>query len=63
MINLATELLAALDAGQRVHSIVGRHPAFTWDDAYAISAELVKLRRARGEKTVGRKIGFTNRNI
>lgn len=44
-------------------SIVARVPAFGWDDAYAVSAELIKLRRARGEKTIGRKIGFTNRNI
>ena len=63
MNNIAQELLAALDAGHTVPSIVARHPAFNWDDAYAISAELIKLRRARGEKTVGRKIGFTNRNI
>jgi len=60
---IAHELLAAWDNGQIVPSIVSRHPAFGWDDAYAISAELVRLRRARGEKTVGRKIGFTNRNI
>ena len=28
-----------------------------------MSAEILQLRRARGEKMVGRKIGFTNRNI
>ena len=59
----ADELLAAWDAGRIVPSIAQRHPAFNWDDAYAVSAELIKLRRARGEKTVGRKIGFTNRTI
>ncbi len=63
MKTLAAELLAAWDSGQFVPSIVARHPVFSWDDAYAVSAELVRLRRARGEKTVGRKIGFTNRNI
>ena len=60
---IAQELLNALDSGQLAPSIAARHPAFHWDDAYAVSAELIKLRRARGEKTVGRKIGFTNRNI
>ena len=33
------------------------------DTAYDISAEMLKLRRAKGEQVVGRKIGFTNRNI
>jgi 2-keto-4-pentenoate hydratase len=61
--SIAQELLTALDRGQTIQSVVARHPQFNWDDAYAISAELIKLRRARGEKTVGRKIGFTNRNI
>ncbi len=60
---IAEELLAAWDAGRIVPSIAAREPAFNWDDAYAISAELINLRRARGEKTVGHKIGFTNRNI
>ena len=63
MNNIAQELLSALDAGQLVPSILVRHPAFNWDDAYAISAALIKLRRERGEKPVVRKIGFTNRNI
>ena len=35
----------------------------TVEDAYAVSAHILKLRRARGERVVGRKIGFTNRNI
>ncbi len=63
MHNIAQELLSAWDSGQLVPSILARHPAFNWDDAYGISAALIKLRRERGEKTVGRKIGFTNRNI
>ena len=60
---LANELLTAWDQGRIVPSIAARFPAFNWDDAYAVSAELIKLRRARGENPVGRKIGFTNRNI
>jgi 2-oxo-3-hexenedioate decarboxylase len=60
---IAQELLTAWDDGCVVPSIAARHPAFNWDDAYAVSAEITRLRRARGERTVGRKIGFTNRNI
>jgi 2-keto-4-pentenoate hydratase len=40
-----------------------RHAEFDWDAAYDVAAEIVELRRARGERPVGRKIGFTNRNI
>lgn len=59
----AVELLAAWDEGRIIPSIAAREPKFDWDDAYAVSAEIIRLRRARGETTVGRKIGFTNRNI
>jgi 2-keto-4-pentenoate hydratase len=61
--DIARELLDALDRGGTIPSVVARHPGFGWDDGYAAAAGLVKLRRARGERTVGRKIGFTNRNI
>jgi 2-oxo-3-hexenedioate decarboxylase len=60
---IARELLAALDGGRTISSIVHRHPGFDWDEAYAVAAAILALRRARGERTVGRKIGFTNRNI
>ena len=60
---IAHELIGVLDRGGTIPSIVGRLPAFGWNEAYAVAAEIVKLRRARGERTVGRKIGFTNRNI
>lgn len=60
---IARELLGALDKGGTILSIVERNPRFGWDEGYAVAAEIVKLRRVRGERTVGRKIGFTNRNI
>ena len=31
------------------------------DDAYAVQAELMRLRKARGERLVGMKMGFTSR--
>lgn len=60
---IAAELLDALEHGRVIPSVVERNPGFGWDEGYDVAAEIVKLRRARGEKTVGRKIGFTNRNI
>lgn len=60
---IARELLDALDNGKTIASIVECNPGFDWDAGYAVAAEIVKLRRARGEHPVGRKIGFTNRNI
>lgn len=59
----AAELLTAWDEGRIIPSIAAREAKFDWDDAYEVSAEIIRLRRARSEKTVGRKIGFTNRNI
>lgn len=61
--SIARELLNALDSGQWIPSIAEHDPGFGWDEAYAVAAELVKLRRARGERPIGRKVGFTNRNI
>ena len=61
--DVATELLAALDGNARVGTITGRDPGFDADAAYRVSAEILRRRRARGEKPIGRKIGFTNRTI
>jgi 2-oxo-3-hexenedioate decarboxylase len=59
----ARELLDALDRGKTIASIVERNPGFGWEQGYQVAAALLNLRRARGERPVGRKIGFTNRNI
>ena len=60
---IAVEVLAALDEGRQVEPFSGRIAGFDNDAAYAVTAELRRLRSARGERTIGRKIGFTNRNI
>lgn len=60
---IARELLDALDRGGTIPSVVERNAGFDWDEGYAVASEIVKLRRARGERVLGRKIGFTNRNI
>jgi len=60
---IAGELLDALDRAGSIQSIAGRYPDFGWEDAYRIGAALCDLRCARGERPIGRKIGFTNRSI
>jgi 2-oxo-3-hexenedioate decarboxylase len=60
---IATELLDAQDRGHTIASIAARHSGFDWETAYAVAAQLDSRRRARGARAIGRKIGFTNRNI
>jgi 2-keto-4-pentenoate hydratase len=60
---IAAEVLAALDSAKQLEPYSRRLPDLGADDAYAVTAELRRLRTGRGERHVGRKIGFTNRNI
>ena len=60
---IAAEALAAFDTGARLTPFTTRHPELDLDAAYRVAAALRRLRRARGERPVGRKIGFTNRTI
>ncbi len=60
---IATELLDALDRNTLIAPITVRDPGFGPEAAYAVSAEILRRRSARGEKPIGRKIGFTNRTI
>ncbi len=60
---MAGEVMAALDGHRQISPISNREPGFDLDVAYAVTARVLELRKARGEKPVGRKLGFTNRNI
>ncbi len=60
---IATELLAALDENRMIDPITDRDPRFDAEAAYLVSAEILRRRQARGEKPIGRKVGFTNRTI
>jgi len=40
-----------------------RETAFDLADAYAVEAELTRLRRANGWRTVGRKVGYANKAL
>jgi len=57
------ELLEAYDDGRQIAPISDGDPAFDAGAAYRIAHEITALREARGERRVGRKIGFTNRTI
>ncbi|MEW9805883.1 2-keto-4-pentenoate hydratase [Mesorhizobium sp. ZMM04-5] len=60
---IAATVLQAIDGGRQIRPFTDNDPGFTEADAYAVTASLRGLRVARGEKSVGRKIGFTNRTI
>lgn len=60
---IAAEVLDALAARRQVAPFSERLPEFGMDDAYGATAALRRMRVARGERHVGRKIGFTNSAI
>lgn len=60
---IARDLIDAHDQAMAIESIAARDPEFDLDAAYQVAAELMRVRRSRGSRPVGRKIGFTNRSI
>jgi 2-oxo-3-hexenedioate decarboxylase len=60
---IAAETLAAFDRRTQIAPFTARHPDFDVAQAYAVAAAACRMRIARGEKPIGRKIGFTNRVI
>src|SRR5215472_5407912 len=59
---VAEEVLAALDSCRQITPFTSRNVGFNLECAYAVAAELRRLRLRRGEVPSGRKIGFTNRS-
>ena len=57
------EILAATDASRPIVPFSARGAELPLADAYRVSHWLERTRSRRGETSVGRKIGFTNRNI
>lgn len=49
--------------GRQIAPFTSHDPVFGLDRAYRVTPAVRRLREARGERVVGRKIGFTNRNI
>ena len=60
---IAREILAAYATRRQTPPFSERLSVFSQDDAYRAAAALHRMRVAQGEKSVGRKLGFTNRNI
>src|SRR5687768_2206703 len=58
---IAAEAFGVLDTGRQVAPFSSRLPAFSLADAYRVTAAVRRLRETRGERPIGRKIGFTNR--
>ena len=60
---IAATVLKAIDDGGQMEPFTTANAGLTEADAYAVTARLRALRMARGERPVGRKIGFSNPNI
>lgn len=60
---IAGEAVALLGSGRQAAPFSTRHPGFGLEQAYRVTAAVRAKREARGERPVGRKIGFTNRTI
>jgi 2-keto-4-pentenoate hydratase len=58
----AAEILAAYDSGRQIPRLSDADPALDEPAAYEIASRVRALRERRGERPVGRKIGFTNRS-
>jgi 2-oxo-3-hexenedioate decarboxylase len=58
---LAQELFAAYETGQMIPAPPSARPGFDLNAAYAVEADLQRIRKANGHKAVGRKVGYANR--
>jgi 2-oxo-3-hexenedioate decarboxylase len=62
--SLARELIDAYANRQILSSLFSsRDPAFDLSSAYAVEAELARIRRLEGRATVGRKVGYANKAV
>jgi 2-oxo-3-hexenedioate decarboxylase len=60
---VAQEIMEAWAARRQIAPLAARLPGFDLEQAYQVTAALRRLRHSRGERPIGRKIGFTNRTI
>jgi 2-oxo-3-hexenedioate decarboxylase len=60
---LADDVIAAHEQAREVVAFSDRYPGLSPQAGYAAARALHEHRLARGWKTVGRKIGFTNRSL
>jgi len=60
---ISSELIDALDRAAQLPPLTASIAGFDLAAAYAVGAELRRRRYARGERPIGRKLGFTNRAL
>jgi 2-oxo-3-hexenedioate decarboxylase len=60
---IAQEALGLLGSGRQVSTFSSRYAGFNLTMAYEVAARIRAMRETRGERPVGRKIGFTNRTV
>ena len=60
---IAREVLATLDERRQIDPLTACPGGLDMAGAYRVTAAVRRLREARGERVVGRKIGFTNTTI
>lgn len=56
---ISQEVMALLGTERQVEPFSRRYQNFELAEAYDVVARVGSLRRGRGEKSIGRKIGFT----
>ena len=61
--DIASKAFAVLGSGRQLPPFSTAHPDFSLEEAYRVTAAVRTAREARGERPIGRKIGFTNRTI
>jgi 2-oxo-3-hexenedioate decarboxylase len=61
--DIASEAFAILETGRQIAPFSKAAPEFSLEEAYRVTAAVRAQREARGERPIGRKIGFTNRTI
>lgn len=60
---VADALFELHGTGRQIMPVSQRLPGFGLDEAYRVADRIRRRREARGERAIGRKIGFTNRTI
>jgi len=58
---LAQEMLAAFETGAVVSTLPSAQAEFDTNAAYAVEAEFMRLRQAKGRSTTGLKVGYANK--
>ncbi|WP_258359660.1 2-keto-4-pentenoate hydratase [Moorella sulfitireducens] len=58
---IATELLAAEASCRPIEPLTATYPDLTVEDAYRIQLAGIEMKKARGSKVIGKKIGLTSK--